>query len=275
MANEINTTVCSPWTTVDAVRDCGCNCDEASDEQVEEAIAIASDILFRLSGAQFPGSCQEVVRPCSQSCWGQYLEGTATFVNPFAHSDGFPYSYNLGRWGWDRQCGCGLISEITLGVPNLYSVQAVYIDGSLLPASAYQIQDNNYLVRVDGEVWPACQDLSGDYLTDENTFAVIFRYGLEPPPSGVRAATVFAKELVRSCLGLSCALPERVTTITRQGVTMALADPMTYLDNGKIGLYEVDLFLGAVNPNKLQRSAQIFSPDIRRPVRHVDIDPAS
>ena len=64
-----------------------------------------------------------------------------------------------------------------------------------------------------------------------------------------------------------CRLPRRVTQITRQGVTAMVLDPMSFLNEGKTGLYLCDAFLAAVNPGKLRRRATLASPDISRRVR--------
>lgn len=54
---------CSPWTTGDYVAEI---CAGASTDVTifEPFITIASDLLFRMSGRQFPGSCSQTVRPC-------------------------------------------------------------------------------------------------------------------------------------------------------------------------------------------------------------------
>ena len=64
-------------------------------------------------------------------------------------------------------------------------------------------------------------------------------------------------------------LPKRVTNVTRQGLSMVVLDPMDFLDDGKTGVYEVDLFLKAYNPAKLQRRATVMSPDIGRRARRI------
>lgn len=46
---------------------------------------------------------------------------------------------------------------------------------------------------------------------------------------------------------------------------MTLLDPQEFLDNGRIGLYQSDLFISAVNPKRLQGRARSTSPDHRPP----------
>jgi hypothetical protein len=57
-----------------------------------------------------------------------------------------------------------------------------------------------------------------------------------------------------------------VQSITRQGISMAILDPFDFLDNGRTGVYQFDLWLATVNPTGLPRRSRVFSPDIARPV---------
>ena len=68
-------------------------------------------------------------------------------------------------------------------------------------------------------------------------------------------------------MNADCDLPERVTSITREGVTMALIDPQEFIQEGRTGLYTVDLWLNAVNPNRLLKRATVWSPDMKGRVR--------
>jgi hypothetical protein len=80
------------------------------------------------------------------------------------------------------------------------------------------------------------------------------------------AARRLANELVLAAEGSAdCALPRNVTSVARQGVSFEIFDPQEFMDKGHTGLYEVDLFLSAFNPNKSRKRAKVFSPDTRRP----------
>jgi hypothetical protein len=56
----------------------------------------------------------------------------------------------------------------------------------------------------------------------------------------------------------ACALPERISSVARQGVSYTVMDPQEFISNGKVGIYEIDLFLAAVNPNKAKKRPRIF-----------------
>lgn len=98
---------------------------------------------------------------------------------------------------------------------------------------------------------------------------VIYTYGHETIPSTIQQAIDdLAAELVAGSRNEPCKLPERVTSISRQGVSWTLLDPMDFLDKGKTGIYSVDLILSAMNPGNTRRAvARVFSPEYRPPVR--------
>jgi len=98
--------------------------------------------------------------------------------------------------------------------------------------------------------------------TESGTFSVKFTYGEDPPQSGKDAATTMATEFARLYSGAANRLPARIQSITRQGVTMTIIDPMQFLDDGLTGLYDVDLFIRQYNRGKQVVPATIWSPDL-------------
>jgi len=273
--------VCAPWATPEDV--CSpCN-DYVFDQLVlTDMLQVASDLLYQMSGEQFSGVCSDTVRPC-----GRRLRDD----RPAYH--GVPYNWSNSwqwweqSWGWCRcnrptqrngaGCGCNGPSEITLGAEPITHIDQVKIDGVVLDPSSYRIDDERWLVRLPDvgstqpQTWPCCQrmDLPA---TEEGTFEVSFQYGRAPTAAGVHAAAVLGCELALLCdpeTAGQCRLPQRVTSLTRQGISEVMLDPFDFLDNGRTGLIEIDLFLHAENPNRLQRSASVMSPDLPRPVRRV------
>ena len=82
---------------------------------------------------------------------------------------------------------------------------------------------------------------------------------------GRAAARLFAVELVKYYEGdETCALPQRVTSVNRQGVSYTILDQQSFIDDGKTGLYTIDLFLKTANPDKARARARVFSPDTPR-----------
>lgn len=258
---------CAVWATVDDI--CSpCDDYDFPTSLLEDSLVVASDVLFELSGRQFPGSCSDTVRPCARRTPDD------SFPNREVIAYGWtPYYYPWSGCGCNSssRCSCAGLSQLTLGAYPITSITEVKVDGVVLDPSAYDVHDYRYLVRIDGENWPCCQDLTLDSDQD-NTFEVSFTYGTLPPSPGVRAATDLACQLALSCSPETvgeCTLPQRVTSITRQGVTMVVLDPFDFLEDGRTGVYTVDLFLKTYNPNGLRRPAQVISPDIGKRVRRV------
>lgn len=265
-------TVCTAWATVEDVQGCSA-CATVEDEGVlSDMIDVASDVLFALSGYRFPGVCSDTVRPCGGRPGqdGPIRAGEGGGISTRSSAAGISVGCGCSS---PRSCGCGGVSEITLGGWPLVSVTSVKVDGDTLASARYRIDDQRYLVRLpeaDGtkQSWPCCQDVTLAS-TEDDTFEVTFTYGQAPPASGELAARVLACELALACSGGECQLPKRVTSIVRQGIGISMAiDPMTFLSDGLTGIYEVDLFLGAHGPSRTKRMpAAIVNPDIHRAIR--------
>jgi hypothetical protein len=100
--------------------------------------------------------------------------------------------------------------------------------------------------------------------TADGTFSVTVTYGADPPPHGVSAASKLAAEIAKDAVGEKSALPRRITSITRQGVSISNADPMQFLTKGLLGIWECDSFLIDVNPARQFAPSLIWSPDLAR-----------
>lgn len=118
-------------------------------------------------------------------------------------------------------------------------------------------------------VWPNCQHLERPD-TEEGTFSVRYLYGANPPPGGIAAAASLGCQLALSCQPDSggsgsarCRLPKRVTTITRQGVTLAVIDTFSLFKDGLTGLAEVDLWIESVRQGDKRRRASMSDPGRR------------
>lgn len=233
--------LCNPWA--EDLEGCGTP-PEAEAEVIEEALAVASEILYALSGRQFPGLCDVIFRPCGDFCRCEY-----------------------------DACGCNRLPRVWLG-HDVVSVGSVDIDGTILDPSAYRLSEG-WLLRLDGGSWPCCQDMAADPGA-EDTFSITGLAGVAPSATAVRAAKALAVELVRACTPgeeEACALPERVTNIVRQGASMTILDPFDFLTDGRSGIYIVDLFISSSNPNGLSRPSRAWSPDL--PVTLREIVPSS
>lgn len=231
---------CADWIDGSDVFDCG-PCASLGDEDhalADEMAEAASRILWNLSGRRWPGVCSAVVRPCRRSiAWGSVPWWDRTWQP---------------SWGWcscgsmaPTACGCGSVSEITLGGSPIVAVSEVRVDGAALAASAYRVDDYRHLVRLDGQGWPMSQDLTADPASETDTFQVTFTYGAAPPTAGEMAAKRLACEMYRACANPDgeCELPERLRSIVRNGMEVGFIDPMEFLAEGKVDIYSVDVWL--------------------------------
>ena len=142
-----NRSVCTPWATTDDICTAPCSDYDFDVALLTDTIDIASDVLFELSGRQFPGICTTLVYPCSQS----------RPSDPFPDRDSRTASLSLTPacpCGIPDRCGCGGLSQVELGVVPVTAINEVRVDGAILPATSYRIDDYRYLVRTDDESWP-------------------------------------------------------------------------------------------------------------------------
>ena len=83
--------------------------------------------------------------------------------------------------------------------------------------------------------------------------------------AGRIAAKALADQYLLAMTGSEdCELPQRVTQVSRQGMSWTLLDPQDFLEKGRTGIYQVDLFLTRGQPEWCILRARVFSPDITR-----------
>jgi len=263
---------CEPWTTPEEVQECCAGLDPLYD--LTAAITFASAILFRLSGRQFPGVCERTVWACrGENCGcGCGCGGAASALG----NDWWWAWHNYPAWPMTNGTGDGFINCgrycNTCCLPHVdlpstvNEIIEVVIDGEVVPLDAMGIQAYRRIVRLDGQDWPCQSNIAGD-VGDPQTFTITYSYGKPVPLDGRIAASIFACQIaLNRCGGESC-LPQRLKNITRQGVEMAFADPLEFIDNFQTGIYEVDMWLQSVNPSKLKRRARAHRADKPRNIR--------
>lgn len=217
----------------------------------------AAEILYALSGRQF-GVCEVTVRPCMEKCRPSNSSVFGLRWQPALVGGDW---INVSCGSCTDSCSCTNVCEVFLP-GEVYDVVQVRLDGEVVPPEQYRIDNRNYLVRTEGGCWPTCQNMAAD-ATEVGTWEVTYGRGRPLPVAGQAALEALACELCKACIGdKSCCLPERVTSLTRQGITMALLDPMEFLDRGRTGVYAVDLWLMAVNPKGRSKHAGVYSPDV-------------
>lgn len=208
---------CDPWCTWEDVA-ATCPATEGietlSGAVQAQILRRATWILYMLDGARYPGICSTTRNIC-KSC-------------------------STCR----SSCCCEARDALDLkGRYPVFAVWDVTIDGEVIPSTSYKVRDRRWLVRTDDEHWPSCTDLN-----DDDAFRISWAFGRNPPAPLRDACALFAAEMAKSCLGLECALPSRVTSVNREGVTYVVLDSQKFLDEGRTGIYDVDLALIAARP---------------------------
>jgi hypothetical protein len=248
--------LCSPWAThLDLgvlTQPIPSRLDDVQPAQWDAYLEIASEILYALSGRRWAGGCEETVTLRSRP--------------PGPGQGAWPYN---STWG---ECGCwnyGSLMDNWLYPPiNMFvgthlapmairlphepviGIQSVTVDGNAF--TDYRYTESGWLERTDNLPWVVCEDST----------TVDYSYGQLPPAAGKDAVIRLAIEFAKYDVGLECALPERVTSVTRQGITFAMIDPMQFIPLGKTGIYKIDMWLQSVNPYANKQRARVFSPDL-------------
>lgn len=253
---------CTPWDPI------GCTDIDPSGAAISGTMLdVAQEILYQKSGRQFD-QCSLVLRPCRRDCYGGTWPWSDTW-NQWGTGWPYPYLYagqwfNLGCGGCGGDgCSCTVIHDLILPQP-IASIDDITIDGVALTDLDEHVQlfDFRQLVRIDGEAWPLCNDLSKP-ATEVGTWTITVTAGTPVPKLGQVALGELTRELVNACIGGTCRLPNNVQQIVRQGVTQTRFDPTLMFADGKLGLFYCDLFLGTYNPNNIRERARAVDPERR------------
>lgn len=175
---------------------------------------MASHVLFERTCRRFPGVCPVELRPC----------------DPCRNCKGC--------------CECRYTYIPLAGPYPVIEVTEVKIDGVVLAPTSYRVDEFIRLVRTDGERWPRWQDLNADPdVAGGRTLVIRYTTGRSVPLDLRYAAALLTCELKRACNGQGCQLPDNVTSLTRDGVSLDLVDPSEIFTNGSFGVPLIDQLL--------------------------------
>jgi hypothetical protein len=240
----------------------------ADSDYAYEAVKTASHMLWAMSGRKFSGTTT-------------VTERYVTVNDPYLRAGGSRLNYqptlisgrveNIPIGGFGRHShrdylgdGTSSYSRIRLRGRKVVRVHNMRdLNGNIIDPKTYYLSEHSTIYASPTAKW------------DPSNVEVTYTYGTPPPTSGRAAARIFAIELVKLYEGDdSCALPQRVTSVTRQGVTYTILDNQSFIDEMKTGIYTIDLFLKTVNPDKAKARARVFSPDTNRARRITGKSPA-
>lgn len=255
---------CQPWAThEDAIGACA---DYLVDpDELDVWMQVATDVLWNLTGRRWSGICSDTVRPNAQ--WRR-VAGPRMW---WAGRGSGP-----GMWGWcschrGRETGCSTVPEIRLpNSPVVPDSVVVRIDGDLMPPESYRVDDGRFLVRLDGDGWPCCQDMRANPETDDHTFQIVYSFDRRPPIGGVRACAMYGCQLFSAAnpeLGGPCVLPTNVVQVVRQGVTTRFVDPSSLAKDALTGLPFADAWVRSILTGNQRRKATAMVPGLTRSVR--------
>lgn len=236
----------------------------ADSEFAYEACKTASNLLWAMSGRKFSGVTTVTERyVCAQR---SYRLGAShkTYQPVILNGD----IYNIPTEEFDDfsdivSDGMSPNSRIKLRGRPVTKIHTIRTrSGDIVDPSAYYLVDHSTIQAAAGIPWTPCN------------IEVTYSYGNYPPTSGKMAARTLAIEFAKLWSGDDdCALPQRVTSISRQGVSYTLLDSQDFIEELKTGIYAVDLFLKSVNPDKARARSRVFSPDVPRGRRYTPKPP--
>jgi len=208
------------------------------------------------------GGCPVTVRPCATSSSGGSLYPPIILDGAW-----------IGSCGCSGACFCeGSPCEVELPAP-VGEVLRVLVDGEVVDAADYQIQNGNVLTWIGtGDCpWPRQQNVRRPD-SEPGTFSVTYLNAYPVDANGAWAGGIMAMEFARACKGQfsgnkKCRLPSTVRSVARAGLTYEI--PAGAFPDGLTGIREVDTYLQSVKPNpKAQYASAVYSPD-RKPPRVV------
>ena len=233
--------------------------DYAESEFAYEAAKAASNLLWALSGRKYSGITTVTERYVCASRRYRYgasiRNSKAELINGEVYnipSSDIDFYYDITSDGTAQSARLRLRGR---PVTKIHSIRNRL--GKLINPSQYYLVDHSTIQAVSGVPWTPCD------------VEVTYTYGIEPPALGKMAARTLAIEFAKLWAGDDdCMLPQRVTSISRQGVSYTLLDSQDFIDDMRTGIYVVDLFLKSVNPDKARAKARVFTPDLPRARRY-------
>lgn len=211
-------------------------------------LSLATDVLWGATGRRWRG---------------RSMSETVTLrAAPPQNDSGRRWPYDTS-WGFCSCVGGALPAvsarhsqptRVRLPRRDVTAVTAVTIDGD--PFTAFRL-GGSWLTRTDGSGWPMCGERT----------QITYSFGRVPPLAGKQAVVEFAIEIAKAMSGQACSLPKRLTSVTRQGISFAALDDLEFLSEGLTGVYGIDVWIRAVNPDGRKQAATVWSPDIATATR--------
>lgn len=250
------------WVTTDELGE------YSESDYAYDAVKTASYLLWGLSGRKFTGTTTVTERYVSTAdpylgAGGSKLSYSPTLIDGMVEN--IPGG-GRGRFSHNDFLGDGTsaLQRVRLRGRKVIKIHNLRdFKGNIIDPDTYFLSDHSTVFGTPNAKW-----------TSANV-EVTYTYGSPPPQAGRAAARILATELVKLYENDdTCALPQRVTSVARQGVSYTVLDNQDFIDELKTGIYAVDLFLRVANPDKARARARVFSPDVARARRITGESPA-
>jgi hypothetical protein len=233
--------------------------DYAYTEFTEEAIRTASYLLWAMSGRKYTGETT-VTERYTCTLRNNRMGPSSKTTSPVLFGGDV---YNIPSGDYDEYSeltadGMSPDSRIRLRGRPVTKIHAIRnrIGGVIDPSNYYLVDHSTIHIKA-GTPWTPC-----------NT-EVTYSYGVPVPAVGKMAARTLAIEFMKLWSDdETCQLPQRVTSVSRQGVSYTILDNQEFIEELRTGLYVIDLFLKTVNPDNARRKSKVFSPDQPRARRY-------
>lgn len=226
--------------------------DYAYTEYTLEAAQVASNLLWAMSGRKYTG--ETIVTERYTCTLRNNRMGPSDRTNSPVLFGGDVYNIPSGDYDeYSELTSDGLSPESRIRLRGRPVTRIITIrnkNGKVLDPSSYYLVDHSTIQIKAGTPWTPCN------------VEITYAYGISVPTAGKMAARKLAIEFARLWAGDEmCELPQRVTSVSRQGVSYTILDNQEFIDELRTGLYEIDLFLKVVNPDNARRKSKVFSVD--------------
>lgn len=231
----------------------------ADTEFAYEAAKAASYLLWSLSGRKYSGVTTVTERYVCATLSYRYGPSVRNNKAELVLGDiyNIPYT-DMDSYTAVTSDGLSPQSRLRLRGRPVTKIHAIRNrSGVVIDENSYYLVDHSTIQATAGSRWTPCD------------VEVTYTYGVEPPTLGKLAARTLAFEFCKLWNGDDdCMLPQRVTSVSRQGVSYTILDSQEFIDDLRTGLYVVDMFLKSVNPDKARARARVFTPDVPRARRY-------
>lgn len=202
----------------------------------EEMMKSASWILYKLTAEKYPGI---------QTTKEIYSAKDFSVKTSPVLMQGKMYNLPVNTTMGNRR-------ELYLRHTPVRRIISISVGGQYRPFEDYEIRNHTFIIKKDRTYWNFNSAMEVE---------IEYEFGVEPPTLGKEAALRLANELILAIDDdPACSIPANVTSVNRQGFSFQLNDPQVFLEKGRTGIKEVDLFIATTNPTGSRKKARLYSP---------------